>query len=115
MNDDLYDVVKEAYTRGTAPLALGDPIRTKEAIAQMHQMRDNGQKWLRENPNAKVQIAFKKIHGHQVIAAIDDALDAKIVVTNPDGLALIKALWPIHAYDAPTITMTRVVVEDLTR
>lgn len=112
MNDDLYQVVKAVYNGEDMP-EWGNPERAAQAREQMHRMRDNGIVWLKAHPEAKVQIAFTKPNGHQVIACIDDALDHHIVQVNPDGLALINALWPIHAQDAPTVTMTRVVVEDL--
>lgn len=111
-NDDLYDVIKAVYHGEHMP-EMGSRERQEEMRQQLRQMRDNGKKWLEEHPASKVMIAFTKPSGHQVIAAIDDALDAQIVKVSPDGLALINALWPIHAQDAPTITMTRVVVEDL--
>ena len=92
-----------------------ETVMEGNALAQMHEMNRLGILWLNEHPQAKPQIAFIDKPEMIYIGGIDDGVKRGFVQTNQDGLALLTALWPWDRHDIPTVTMCRVVIDDIIR
>jgi len=84
-----------------------------QAVTQMHLMLETGIQWLVDHPDANLSIAF--VHIDRYIGGIDDGVKRGFVQCTPDGLSFLQALWPWSDPHIPTVTMCKVVFDEITR
>ena len=89
----------------------------RERTVFLGKMTDNGRKWIKEHPDANVEIKFTvpMVVGKQVaiVGTVEDSVDIGYIKCNEDGLALVKALYPWGLVDTPTYAMVKEVIERL--
>lgn len=83
----------------------------EQYCTQLDAMAANAKAWRAANPDKKVLVQFNFPTTVAVIACISDAVKNHYVTANPEGLELLKALWPWGVRSEPTVLMVRAVLE----
>jgi hypothetical protein len=81
-----------------------------EYLAEIKRLAEVAQKWVADNPDKSVQIAWRAHLG--IIGVMGDAIKMGLVSVNDDGMELLKAMGCFEPGDnEPSIIMVRVALD----